>query len=318
MWEIFSVIYYGFLFPNPAYIKLGTGFPRIDYLSRGISYLLMALLNDPILLVLPLIYAVLAIKFKNRKQILLMAGVWFYLVYVVYIGGDFMLGRHLTVPFFATVSGLLLLIKEEAEEERMKQLMADISMITVACLCFSLSFGVVEGKRYLWGEDKNVLQSCDIADEREYYFPTTGIWTYFRTRTGDYEGDVAKTWNAQDVEEMRGRERPGGGLSFAPGIKVYYYCEGIPVYDAHGLGDAFLARLPAIHEENWRIGHMKREIPVGYEETVVSGQNCIENEKLHEFYDALSIVIKGDIWSGERFKTIFRMNTGYYNGLLGY
>lgn len=277
-WEFFPVVYYGFLFPNPAYIKLGTGFSRIEYFSRGLSYMIAILLNDPILLVLPFIYTVLIIKSKNKKQIFLMSGVWIYLAYVIYIGGDFMLGRHLTVPFFTSVCGLLLLVETKSEEESTKQLMAGVSIITAACLCFSLSFGMVEGKRYLWGNDKNVLQSNGIADERAYYFPMTGIGTYLLTKSGDYDGGVTKAWSTEEVEEMLGRPHPRGELSFAPGIRVYYYCENIPVYDAYGLGDAFLARLPAIQEENWRVGHMKRAIPAGCEETVVSGQNCIEDE----------------------------------------
>jgi len=319
MWEIFSVVYYGFLFPNTAYIKLGTGLPLTNYISRGISYMLTALFNDPVLLAVPLIYGVLAVVRKSRRHILLAAGAWIYLAYVVYIGGDFMLGRHLTVPFFASVSGITILIGEETREERIRTLMTGITMIAAACVVFALSFGTIEGKRYLWTGDKYLMQCMDVADERGYYIPTTGLLAYLQTKDGDYEGVVTKTFNTVEVEEMLTREQPGGELlRGASGILVYYYLEGVHVYDAYGLADAFLARLPAVYDEHWRIGHMQREIPAGYEETVITGENRIEDENLHQFYDALSIVIKGDLWSWERFKIIWRMNTGYYNKLLGY
>lgn len=316
-WEIFSVVYYGFLFPNTAYIKLGTGLPLTNYLSRGISYMITALLNDPVLLLMPLLYGVFAVLFKNRKHILLALGTWIYLAYVVYIGGDFMLGRHQTVPFFAAVCGIVTLFANEKENS--KRYLLGIAMAAAGCVVFALSFGTLEGKRYLWTGDKYFMQCMDVADERAYYIPTTGLLAYLSTKEGDYEGSVTKTFNTVEVEEMLARDVPGGELlRGASGILVYYYCEGVHVYDAYGLADAFLARLPAVYDEHWRIGHMQREIPAGYEETILTGENCIEDERLHRFYDDLSVVIKGDLWSARRFKIIWRMNTGYYNDLLGY
>ncbi len=333
MWEIFSVVYYGFLFPNTAYIKLGTGLPLTNYISRGISYFITALMNDPILLAIPLMYGLLAIVKKDVKHMVAASGTWLYLAYVIYIGGDFMLGRHLTVPFFSAVCGLTILFAEaiatngaesaEVADEKVKKVpvraVTGLTMVAAACVVFAMSFGPLEGKRYLWTGDKYLMQCMHVADERAYYIPTTGLLAYLETKDGDYEGVVTQTFNTVEVEEMLTRQTPGGQLfRGASGILVYYYLEGIHVYDAYGLADAFLARLPAQYDDHWRIGHMQRIIPEGYEETVLTGQNCIEDEKLHEFYDALSVVIKGDIWSLERFKTIWRMNTGYYNDLLGY
>ena len=337
LWELFSVVYYGFLFPNTAYIKLGTGLPLTNYLSRGISYMLTALFNDPILLVMPLLYGIFAVIKRDKKHMLMAAGTWIYLAYVVYIGGDFMLGRHQTVPFFSAVCGLCVLFGEKRAEvteqtagkakedgiakqkNRTKNMLTGIIMVATVCVVFAWTYGLKEGKRYLWAGDKYLMQCMDVADERAYYSPTTGLLAYLNSKDGEYEGIVTKTFNTVEVEEMLTRETPGGQLfRGASGILVYYYLEGVHVYDFYGLADALLARLPATYDEHWRIGHMQREIPEGYEETVVTGVNCIEDEKLHEFYDALSIVIKGDLWSVERFKTIWRMNTGYYNDLLGY
>lgn len=35
-WEVFSVVYYGFPFPNTAYAKLGTGIDKADVLYEGV------------------------------------------------------------------------------------------------------------------------------------------------------------------------------------------------------------------------------------------------------------------------------------------
>lgn len=37
-WEVFSLIYYGFLFPNTAYAKLNAGIPLSEYIQQGIVY----------------------------------------------------------------------------------------------------------------------------------------------------------------------------------------------------------------------------------------------------------------------------------------
>ena len=46
-WETFSVVYYGFLFPNTAYAKLGTGIPSGEIWRQGGHYLLDSLAVDP-------------------------------------------------------------------------------------------------------------------------------------------------------------------------------------------------------------------------------------------------------------------------------
>lgn len=319
MWEIFSVIYYGFLFPNTAYIKLGTGFPLTNYLSRGISYMITALLNDPVLLLLPAAYLLLALLRKERMHLLMAGGCVLYLCYVIYIGGDFMLGRHLTVPFFSALCGTVLLTGGLPEEQHRERALRSLTFAAACCILFAASYGPLMGRRYLWTGDKYLMQCSDVADERAYYFPTTGLPAYLETRDGAYEGIVTQTFSTVEVDELLEKGEPGGELKRgASGILVYYYLEGKHVFDAYGLADAFLARLPALHDEKWRVGHMMRGIPAGYEETVKTGENRIEDPALHEFYDKLSIVIKGEIWSAERFQTIWKMNTGYYNNLLGY
>jgi arabinofuranosyltransferase len=50
LWECLALFYYGFLFPNTAYAKLGTGIPRLDLFIQGLYYLEDALYTDPLLL----------------------------------------------------------------------------------------------------------------------------------------------------------------------------------------------------------------------------------------------------------------------------
>jgi len=50
LWEVFSLFYYGFLFPNTAYAKLNSGIPTSEYMQQGVLYYLDSLNRDPITL----------------------------------------------------------------------------------------------------------------------------------------------------------------------------------------------------------------------------------------------------------------------------
>ena len=69
VWELFAVIYYGFPFPNTMYIKLNTGFPKIEYYKRGLDYIFHSSVADVLLLVVPLAFIIFALVGKSRKMI---------------------------------------------------------------------------------------------------------------------------------------------------------------------------------------------------------------------------------------------------------
>src|SRR2546421_1635850 len=50
-WEVFSLWYYGFLFPNTAYAKLDTGVDSIQLLYHGIGYFVSSFAFDPLLFI---------------------------------------------------------------------------------------------------------------------------------------------------------------------------------------------------------------------------------------------------------------------------
>ena len=63
-------------------------------------------------------------------------------------------------------------------------------------------------------------------------------------------------------------------IIMVPGITAYYN-QDMYLNDLYALGDPFLSKLPAVREENWRIGHMWREAPVGYDETADRGLQLV-------------------------------------------
>ncbi len=103
LWELFSVLYYGFPFPNTAYAKLNTGIPKEDLLVQGGYYLWITVREDPLIFVILFFAAFLAFYRKDTKSKLMITGIGVYLAYVIYIGGDFMIGRFLSVPYFVAI-----------------------------------------------------------------------------------------------------------------------------------------------------------------------------------------------------------------------
>jgi len=97
-WELFSIVYYGFPFPNTAYAKLNTGISARELLRHGLGYIASHADNDPLTLVAIVAGLVFGIASRDSKLRVLAAGVTIYLLYLLRIGGDFMLGRFLTPP----------------------------------------------------------------------------------------------------------------------------------------------------------------------------------------------------------------------------
>lgn len=84
--------------------------------------------------------------------------------------------------------------------------------------------------------------------------------------------------------------------------------------DVAALCDPLLARFPSI--KPWRIGHFLRKIPQGYAETLTGKINLIQDASLAKYYNKLSLITRGDLWSTDRYEAIWKMNTGQYNYLL--
>ena len=96
VWTAFSVIYYGFPFPNTAYAKLGHGIDRGELVHQGWIYLLDSIDRDPVTLVAILFAVTMGLAYRGPAR-WVAAGVLIDLAYVVSVGGDFMSGRFLTL-----------------------------------------------------------------------------------------------------------------------------------------------------------------------------------------------------------------------------
>lgn len=301
LWEIFSLFYYGFLFPNTYYAKLNAGVPQSLLFNQGLLYFLNSISWDPITLVISFTSLGIAFARQEPKYKLVAAGVALYLFYILYIGGDFMTGRFFSGVLLASAFLLVKLFGEFPIQQKY------IFVVFIFLLGFISPRGTVA--IFLNTNDKTTLDEFSgISDEREVYFAGTGLITL--TRAFNMPQHMFAQWGRQYRQEGRKVTVEG-----AAGMVGYYGGPKLHVIDVFALADPLLARMP-INNPFARIGHFERDLPQGYVETVESGENRIANPKLAEFYDRMGLITTGDLFLPGRWKTIWEMNTGQYNHLI--
>lgn len=300
VWELFSLIYYGFPFPNTAYAKLGTGISSSLLIQQGIRYAIDSLQRDPVTLVVIAIGIVFALQSRKIRLILIAMGIALYFLYVMKIGGDFMSGRFFSVLVLAAA----VLILKTTDEDFSKTNLAILALVVV----LGLSTSNPDLRNHT---TKHVdVRNYGITDERVVYFRTMALINLnWKTRRPDH------IWVQQALEH----KAKGRILSIGPssGLFAFYAGPQIQVVDTHGLGDPLLARLPAYSTSDFIIGHFFRAVPEGYWKYKRSFGDQIRDKNLREYYRKLSILTRSEnLFSRERLLTIWRFNTGYYDNLL--
>ncbi len=312
LWEIFACFYFGFPFPNPAYVKLGTEIAAGEYIKRGIMYTVYSALDDAVVVVIPAAAASLSLLSGKLKYMLISTGVLCYWIYIIRIGGDFMMGRHFTNMFFVSVCLLIMMINDkETDVKRLPFIRSFFYCAAFLSVIFAATFGRTNGIQYLSGHK----YSSQISDEREYYYGTTGLYNNVLSLIRTGELCIQNTWNNDATDDLRSEGLNGGIIDNAAGILVYYNPD-LYLNDTYALGDPFLSKLPAEYNENWRVGHLRREVPHGYRASIWYDENRIKDDDLHEYYDKIRLITRGDLFAEGRLQTIIDMNLGKYKYLI--
>jgi arabinofuranosyltransferase len=296
-WEVFSLVYYGFPFPNTAYAKLQTGIPERELLGQGATYFADSIRRDPITLLVIGTALFASVASRRRGVRPLAIGLVTYLTYTAWIGGDFMSGRLFAAPLLGAV---MLLLEVEIAPARKWAAAAALTILGFAAQVPTLS------PRSELPIDQ-VVGSSGIADERLYYFAGSGLMNYTR----------GTPW-PNSLGANIGREQKRAGrtvlVNCCNGMAGYFGGPTLYIVDTVGLGDPLLARLPAV--SRWRIGHFERDVPAGYEESVAQDQNLLRAPGLAAYYDRLRLITRGPLWTRRRLAAILRINTGGYDAYL--
>jgi arabinofuranosyltransferase len=303
-WELFSLFYYGFLFPNTAYAKLNTGIPMGQLVKQGVVYLIRSSVFDPLLFIILMSAVLLVVVLQDWKSLPLLLGMVLYVAYVVRVGGDFMAGRFLTAPFLIAVILLVRNIPSSA-----KLLYVGIFLVVVL-----LGFLVPNSRWYVINSSlplNDITNPSGIIDEYDFYASASGLINFQRNVIMPNSDLTHKGLLAQQSHDKVAVYNAIGYIGYAAGPHVH-------VLDNLAVGDPLLARLPLSPFElsNWRIGHFQRAIPPGYLETLETGTNMIQDPGLAEYYAKLHDVVSGPLLSGQRLLEIWNFNRGAYNFLL--
>lgn len=304
LWELFALWYYGFLFPNPWFAKLGRGVPLAEKIGEGQTYFLDTLLHDPVTMLVLLGGMLVAFVGKKNGRAALGIGVLLYVAAVIWSGGDFMRGRFFAAPFLMGV-----LVMANMEIKRTYAL--TIGGILVLGGCLMPDCPLWSGPNYHIGrtEDPKAMYPNGITDERAMAWRMSGWIADVEEKTiHKVEADARAAWKAH--REGRGEPRLEKGVAI--GFLGYRRGPDVHVLDQLALSDPLLARLPAM-ELSWkRPGHFPRMIPWGYDNHLQGEPGGLHDRELHAYNAALQEITRGDLWSMRRLKTIFRFNFGAY------
>lgn len=319
VWTFFSLIYYGFPFPNTAYAKLAMGISGTEIRSQGLLYLIDSLDRDPLTLTTIAFAVLLAIVVRAApsragerdaagaasevesaaSRVItaraLAAGLVLYLAYVVSIGGDFMAGRFLAVPLFGAALVLGWFVTGP------RALWGGAAAIFVVVGSTSMHVPLWSDSRF----DDSAAKPNGIVDERGVYFREQSL---VRATRATFRNP---NWPSADWQRPAPRVFDTCGLMGISGIELGAYAH---LLDECALADPLLARLPAVYRATWRPGHYARMIPAGYRESLETSDNQLADPLLRKYYDHLRVITRSDdLFSKARLKSILRMNLGAYD-----
>lgn len=286
-WEIFSIIYYGFVFPNPKYTKLGS-LPLGKAITQGLVFLSDFLQWEPLPAFMLAFFVVLLLSRGGKIHRAAAAGVLIYLAYVIMIGGGFMRGRFLLPALFlAAVTSATLIARWEIARYG-KAILVGL-LVAAAVLSYLRAESATAG-----------ILASGIANERKYYGPAN-------TLLGRLKGEKTHKLAAEGLRLSHESRRHRIALSHrAIGILGYYAGPRVTVVDELGLADAFIARTPDLPPEKQRIGHPEHRIPAEYLRERLDGvvTDRWADPEMLTLWRRIKTITQGPILSAARFSAI--------------
>lgn len=289
LWGLWATFYYGTPLPNPVYAKVFAGIPRWMWLKQGVLYYLAHLRLDPWTLLASILGMVAWFRLPRGR-------VWawslmLYGAYLLFIGGDFMLGRFLAPAFLVAWVGLL------RRGFRVHGWMG-VGLIAYAWL---ISAPLVQSP---WHDVSNRGSVYGVTDERGWYAKATSLLMYgfYHLQGEPYPFFPTYGWSRQGYIVRFSPIRVA--VTKSVGMFGYWAGSEKTVVDVWALVDPFLARLPDADGQVERPGHLTRKVPLGYIQTLVTRKNHLETPHHRALWETVALVTQGPLWSWERIRAI--------------
>ena len=298
VWFTWSYLTYSSLLPNTFAAKTNAEIPRGEFIVQGLRYLWVSFENDPVTLIGLAVGIGVGITFGPRQLRAWAFGSLTYVLYIVWIGGDFMGGRFLAVPFFVTIFVLAaspVRVTSESEDSRSLAPVA-ASIVAVAVLLIAANFAgtqstaVANPQTPRWEVDQNF--NAGVADARGLSVADgDGLKGMVdKLSLAFLDPDIAPIGDGTGLgRDLRSLDKsaknwPVNDGSFTNPSEVGVFCGylgniGIAtgpithLIDYCALTDRYLAEKPFRPAEPfaWKPGHFDREVTDDYVEAVATG-----------------------------------------------
>jgi arabinofuranosyltransferase len=297
LWMAWSYATYATVTPNTFAAKTNVDIPRIELIVQGLRYLWVSVVHDPFTLLGLVVGMAIALAIGDRVARAWAFGICVYLAYLVWIGGDFMAGRFLSVPLyvavflFATVrfpqSAEQSSVQAEHEERRRNSivLLCVVVVLLVSSFAGPTPVAIANPQGDRW--DFRASSSFGIADERGIYVRfghgLSGLSDAYRATSAAALAATTDSYPSLQQINESARHWPTAPRRLVRPDKVEVLCGGLGgagltlgptshLIDSCALTDRFLSALPYAPSSptEWRVGHFPRPIPAGYVEAVTS------------------------------------------------
>ena len=296
-WFVYTYTTYGTWLPNTFTAKRNVEIPEVDLISQGLSYLYVSARFDIVtglFILSAIVWALISGTWMQKSWSL---GVVAYLSYVVWVGGDFMVGRFLAVPIFVAVLILASLFDQHSRTLNRPHVRAGWLVTAgvgaaIGFLAYA-SFLTGDGPVSLTATNSERWQYVDqngVADERGFYIYeaqrefsniTANLDKPFEL--SDFIAPVGAEFAKSGLREIDHLTQiwpmnDGGRLTVPTDAAIVCGLTGswgivtgpsVHLIDVCGLTDRFIAMQTFTSPDgDWRAGHFERRIPDGYEQAI--------------------------------------------------
>ncbi len=312
IWFIWSKLTYAAWLPNTFEAKRNVNIPQSELIIQGMRYLWVSFEHDPASLVVIAAGVLLALFSRSWVLRSWAIGILLYIAYVVWVGGDFMAGRFMSVPVFVAV--FLLAVVPLQDQHRSVASPSEFGKVAVAlgigvalaggaALAGSAPVALANPQAARWEVDQNL--NAGVSDERGSYVPLGRDLKTFVDKLslaflgedfvpiGDGTGlnrqlrdldRAAKAWPTTDA--YIGKPSEVGTFCGFLGTIGIVTGPTTHLIDTCSLTDKFLAPMPYTPAEPfaWKPGHFSRQVPEGYVEAVRENDPTLLRDPAERFY----------------------------------